>query len=130
MLRAVWFIILLALVSLGAALIADTPGTVSLRWLGYQIEASIGILFSGAIITSLILATTFSILSFIRRAPKRARNARRDWRRGRGYKALTQGMLAVAAGDAAEAKRLSKKAEILLAEPNLTMLLSAQSAQL
>lgn len=130
MLRTVWFIILLALVSLGAALIADTPGTVSLRWLGYQIEASIGILFSGAIISSLILATTFSILSFIRRAPKRARNARRDWRRGRGYKALTQGMLAVAAGDVAEAKRLSKKAEILLAEPNLTMLLSAQSAQL
>ena len=130
MLRAVWFLFLLALFSLGAAIIADRPGEVSLLWIGYQIETSVGILLTVAIVTSVILAIFFRTLSLIRRAPRRLAYSRREWRRRRGYKALTQGMLAVAAGDAAEAKRLSKKAEALLAEPNLTMLLSAQSAQL
>ena len=130
MLRAIWFLLFLALISLGAALIADTPGKASLQWFGYRIETSIGILVSIAIFSSFLLAIIFRIISFVRRAPRRVRYARREWRRRRGYKALTQGMLAVAAGDAAEAKRLSKKAEALLAEPNLTMLLSAQSAQL
>ena len=48
----------------------------------------------------------------------------------RGYKALTQGMVAVAAGDAQEARRQARKAENFLADPPLTMLLSAQAAQL
>lgn len=130
MFRAVWFLVLLSFVSLGAALVAESPGKVSLKWLGYQIEASVGILLTVVIISSLVLATILRVLSFMRRVPRRARHARQEWRRRRGYKALTQGMLAVAAGDATEAKRLSKKAENLLAEPPLTMLLSAQAAQL
>src|SRR5207244_3592662 len=47
-----------------------------------------------------------------------------------GYRALTQGMVAVAAGDAEEAQRQARKADVLLAEPPLTLLLSAQAAQL
>ncbi len=39
-------------------------------------------------------------------------------------------MVAVAAGDAAEAARQSKRADSLLADPPLTMLLAAQAAQL
>ena len=130
MFRAVWFLVLLALLSFSAAVIADRPGKVSLLWFGYHIETSVGILLTCTLICGLIFAIFLRTLSFIRRAPRRIGYARREWRRRRGYRALTQGMLAVAAGDAAEAKRLSKKAESLLAEPNLTMLLSAQSAQL
>jgi len=130
MFRALWFLIVLAVVSLAAALVADNPGSVSLSWLGYEIETSMGILIAGVILISLILATIFRIWSFFRNAPRRIFRARREWRRQRGYKALTQGMVAVAAGDAKEARRLSKKAEDLLAEPPLTMLLSAQAAQL
>ena len=100
MIRAVWFLLLLALISLCAALVAESAGTASLKWLGYQIEASIGVLFSVVIISSLLLAIIFRSGSLLLRAPKRVRHARREWRRRRGYKALTQGMLAVAAGDA------------------------------
>jgi hypothetical protein len=39
-------------------------------------------------------------------------------------------MVAVAAGDAAEAGRQAKRADALLGDPPLTMLLSAQAAQL
>jgi len=51
-------------------------------------------------------------------------------RRRRGYSALTQGLAAVAAGDGAEAQKNARKAEALLSEPPLTLLLSAQAAQL
>ena len=51
-------------------------------------------------------------------------------RQERGYRALTQGMVALAAGDANEAKRQAKRAEALLDAPPLTMLLAAQAAQL
>ena len=51
-------------------------------------------------------------------------------RRQRGYRELTQGLAAVAAGDGAEAQKHARKAEQLLAEPALTLLLSAQAAQL
>src|SRR6266404_5267827 len=55
---------------------------------------------------------------------------RRERRRRSGYRALTQGMVAVAAGDPHEAQRYARKADALLAEPPLTLLLSAQAAQL
>ena len=120
MIRAVWFLILLALISLGAALVADNPGTVSLQWLGYKVDTSMGVLFSGVFVVSLCLAIIFRVWFFFRNAPKRIGKVRRDWRRERGYKALTQGMVAVAAGDAQEARRQARKAENLLAEPPLT----------
>ena len=53
-----------------------------------------------------------------------------DSRRRRGYRELTQGLAAVAAGDGTEAQKHARKAEQLLAEPALTLLLSAQAAQL
>ncbi len=51
-------------------------------------------------------------------------------RRRQGYRALTHGLAAVAAGDADEAQKQARKAEKLLSEPPLTLLLSAQAAQL
>ena len=55
---------------------------------------------------------------------------RRERRRRAGYRALTQGMVAVAAGDPQEARRFARSADALLADPPLTLLLSAQAAQL
>ncbi len=64
------------------------------------------------------------------RSPRNFARARRERRRREGYRALTQGMVAVAAGDTEEAQKLARRADSLLAEPPLTLLLSAQAAQL
>ena len=130
MIRAIWFLIFIMIVSLTAVIVSDNPGAVTLNWLGYKVDTSIGVLLSVILFFSICLTAMYRIWAFVRNAPKRLGKANLDWRRKRGYKALTQGMVAVAAGDAQEAKRQARKAENFLADPPLTMLLSAQAAQL
>jgi HemY protein len=125
--------LLFALVAAGAALaiwFADRPGMVSLQWAGFRFDTSVGILFALVAVIAIGAAALYRFWRFLLRAPRNLASARRARRSRRGYRFLTQGMVAVAAGDSREAGRLSKKADRLLQEPPLTMLLSAQAAQL
>ena len=130
MLKAIRFLVFIIILSFLASMLADSPGEVSLEWLGYKVDTSVAILIFVTVLFGIILTFFYNTWINLKKAPNRLFKIRRDWRRERGYKALTQGMVAVAAGDAQEARRLAKKAEDLLAEPPLTMLLSAQAAQL
>jgi HemY protein len=130
MMRAISWIILLAALVSGAVWFADRPGEVTLNWQGWRIDTTVGFLvFSVALIAALI-AGLYRFWLFLRRTPSRVSAYRRATKRQRGYRALTEGMVAVAAGDAAEAGRQAKRADSLLGDPPLTMLLSAQAAQL
>ena len=62
--------------------------------------------------------------------PRRILFWRRMARREKGYRTLTRGLVAVAAGEAEEARKLAARAEKLLGDPPLTKLLTAQAAQL
>jgi len=57
-------------------------------------------------------------------------HSRRRLRQQKGYRALTDGLAAVAGGDAKTAGKLAGRAEKLLGDPALTRLLAAQSATL
>src|SRR5262249_61185438 len=72
----------------------------------------------------------WSLWRLLTRSPRQFALARADNRRRKAYRALTQGMVAVAAGDAGEARRQAKLAGTLLNDPPLTLLLAAQAAQL
>lgn len=130
MIRALRYFIVIGLLAAAAAWLADQPGAATLQWGGYRIDTSFGVLavVVGAVIV--IAGLLYRVWLFVRRAPGSARASWRGHRRGRGYQALTKGMVAVAAGDADEAQRQARKADGLLSEPPLTMLLSAQAAQL
>jgi HemY protein len=128
--RALPAILILAALIAGAVFIADQPGSVALAWQGWRVDTSVAVLLFGIIFVALIATALFLLLRRIIGGPRAMMRARRERRRRRGYRALTQGMVAIAAGDAAEAKRFAKQADALLAEPPLTLLLSAQAAQL
>ena len=131
MMRALVFLALAAAAAAGAVWLSDQPsGRVSIVWLGWRMDSTAAVLAVLALAFALAVALILRVLRGIWAAPRRLVEARRTGRRTRGYRALTQGMVAVAAGDAGEAKRQSKKAAVLLDEPPLTLLLSAQSAQL
>ena len=130
MIRAVVGIVVVAVLVAAAVFFADHPGRVEILWQGWQVETSVAVLAAAAILAALAAGLLFSILSAIVDAPRRLLRVRREWRRRTGYRALAQGMVAVAAGDPQEARRYAKRADLLLADPPLTLLLSAQAAQL
>ncbi len=130
MLRALLFFVKLAIVVAAAVWVAERPGAVSLEWLGYRIDTAIGVLLAAVLIVAVAAAILYRVWRLVARSPLDVSRARREGRRRKGYRALAQGMVAVAAGDAADAKRMAARARGLLDEPALTMLLAAQAAQL
>ena len=71
-----------------------------------------------------------AVVRFVWIGPRRVARARRRRRERLGYRALTQGLVAAAAGDPKRARRFARRADLLLDQPPLTLLLSAQAAQL
>jgi HemY protein len=130
MIRAISWIIILGVLVAGAVWFADRPGAVTLDWQGWRIETTVGFLMFGIAFVAVSVAALYRFWLFLRRTPVRLAAYRRASKRERGYRALTEGMVAVAAGDAAEAGRQARRADTLLGDPPLTMLLSAQAAQL
>jgi HemY protein len=113
-----------------ALFFADRPGQVEIVWQGWQVETSVGVLAAAAVLAGLTIALLFWLVSLILGSPRAFLRHRCERRRRAGYRALTQGMVAVAAGDPQEAQRCARRADALLADPPLTLLLSAQAAQL
>ncbi|MEQ9555537.1 MAG: heme biosynthesis HemY N-terminal domain-containing protein [Rhodospirillales bacterium] len=130
MLRALRFLAVLAVLIAAVLWLTDNPGTIRAEWRGYQIETSAALVIAAVALLMGASAVIYRGWIVLRRTPGTIAAAWRERRRRRGYEALTRGMVAVAAGDPGEAKKHSKRAEVLLNEPPLTMLLSAQAAQL
>jgi len=128
--RVLWFALKLAVLVALAYWLAERPGRVAVDWLGYRVETSVGLLLLAVALVALGAALAYRFWRFVYRAPRDLGRTLQAGRRRRGYAALTQGMVAVAAGEADEAARAARRADTLLEEPPLTMLLSAQAAQL
>lgn len=131
MIRIILLFVLIAAAVWAAIWLADHPGRVEIEMMGYAIYTEqVGLLIVAVILLTAIVAVLYRAWRSLRRAPRRIVELRGASKRQRGYQALTQGMVAVAAGDSREAKRFAKRADALLNDPPLTMLLSAQAAQL
>jgi HemY protein len=110
--------------------LTDYPGLVTLEWAGWRIDTSITVLLGSIVIIAITVALAYRFLLFLRNTPKEINAKWLANRRERGYEALTRGMVAVAAGDANEAQHQASRASTLLDEPPLTLLISAQAAQM
>lgn len=130
MIRGIFGIIVFAALVAAAVYFADRPGQVEIVWQGWQVDTSVGVLAAAAALAGLAVALLVWLVSLVVGSPRAFMRRRRERRRRAGYRALTQGMVAVAAGDPQEAQRFARRADALLADPPLTLLLSAQAAQL
>ncbi|MGE0119401.1 MAG: heme biosynthesis protein HemY [Dongiaceae bacterium] len=120
----------LGLVSIAAYVLTQRPGDVSVVWLGHRIDMPVWFVLVALIAALVVAALGWQLARVVFRSPRQFARARQDRRRRKAYRALTQGMVAVAAGDATEAQRQAKLAGNLLKDPPLTLLLEAQAAQL
>lgn len=130
MTRALIYVVQLAILVAATVWLADHPGAVNVDFLNYRIESSAAVLIVVIAVVAVLSAAIYRFWRAIRGVPGDFAVWRAERKRRKGYRALTQGMVAVAAGDAGEARRQAVKADVLLGDPPLTMLLSAQAAQL
>jgi len=130
MIRVVVFLIVMALLALGFTWVADRPGGVSVTWLGYHIETSVTVAALGLVVLVLVLILMWSMLRALVRSPEQLSLFFRHRRAMRGYNALSRGLIAVGAGDLRLARRSADEAARLTPGDPLTLLLTAQSAQM
>lgn len=128
--RIVKYIILLLVVVSISIWFAENPGSVSIQWQGVIVDVPLALALLGTLIVIGFCALVYRVWLFLRRSPHALGQFRAEKRTHKGYDALTKGMVAVAAGDSVEARKHARKADDLLKNPGLTMLLSAQAAQL
>ncbi len=129
MLRNLVFLIALGALTWGAVQLADNPGDVVIRWQGYAITTTVGVLLLLVAAVAVLWAFIYHLWRWLRAGPGRFMAGRDARRKERGYQVLTKGLVAVAAGDSKEAQRLGRKAGQLVDNP-LNLLLLAQAAQL
>ncbi len=127
--------VFLALVALGAvataaAWLTETPGAVTLAWRDWRVDTSVAMLVLFVALLFLSGAGVYWLLRLFLRAPRTMMENRAARRRENGYLALTRGMVAVAAGDAAEARRQARRASEVLGRPPGALLIGAQAAQM
>jgi HemY protein len=129
-LRAVIVFAVLAALAVLAWQLAEAPGEVALVWHGWRIDTTASFVAAALVAVLALGAMLYAVLHGIRILPRRLAQARERRRKEAGYYALTQGMVAIAAGDAAEARRFAKRASDLLGRPPGALLIGAQAAQL
>ncbi len=128
--RLVWLILLVLVAGALASWLASQPGMLQLEWLGYQLEMRTSLAVALAVVLGLIVIFADRLLRGLLDLPGLlGRNLARR-RAAQGHRALALGMIAVSAGEPAEARRQASRAQRLLSAPQLTDLLSAQAANL
>ena len=128
--RAITFFVLVGILLFASLWLVENPGRVTVEWLGWRVETFFALFAMVLVVIVVLLAKGWRMFDATVAAPGSWFRRRADRRRESGFRALTHGLAAVAAGDPDEARRQAKIADSLLREPDLTRLLSAQAAAL
>lgn len=131
MVRFILFVVLAVVLVAVAYVFSQNPDwTGSFEVMGYRLSVHLGFLFFGLLIAFWLFGWLyFAVRRTLAMPAEIAKNARIS-RQNRGYKALTHGLVALAAGDPDEADKQARRANKLLETTPATLLLTAQAAQL
>ena len=134
--KIIFFIIIIATVSIAAGAIIDAGGVITMQFASYEvsltpIQGIIGIILCLSILLVAkwifgIIVAIFKFFNGDETAITRYFNKNKE---ERGYKALADSMVSMAAGEGKDAINNANRAERLLKRPQLTNLVSAQAAE-
>ncbi len=130
MIRIVLYLVLIGALSLGVAWLADRPGDVVIVWQGLRIQTSLMVLAVGVAAAVVVVALLWSVIRAIMRSPYFLSRHLSHRRGERAYEAISNGLIAIGAGDVEAAKKHAAAVNRLAPHEPLALLLNAQSAQL
>ena len=130
MIRVIVFLIIVGALALGVAWLADRPGDVVITWQGLRIETSLMVLGAALLAAVVALLIVFSLVRAIVRSPFALSRMLRRRRGVHAYQAISNGLIAVGAGDIAAANRFAARVNRIAPGEPLALLLRAQAAQL
>lgn len=131
MLRGLFFAIKIGLFAAAAFWVAQRPGTVELDWMGYHIKAHVGLVLLALFVLLLFTLFLHRIAIAIAELPKKWGKRREKMIHEKGYRSLSQGLTAVAAGDTQQASDKARRTrEYWPDDKGLSLLLEAQAARL
>lgn len=130
MIRLLFFVALILAMGFGFAWLADRPGDLTIAWQGQRIEMSLMVAVTAIVSLVAIIMISWWLIRAIIVSPRTVSRYFRANKRDRGYQALSTGLIAAGAGDAALARKMNKRSKGLLSadqEP-LIHLLDVQAA--
>src|SRR5437763_2727756 len=126
--RLLLALLLVAAAVAGAAFVADHPGRVEIVWQGWLVDTSVAVLVGAVALAALVVSLLVLLGAALRRMPRNRRRRRAARRRRAGEAALTSGIVALAAGQPAEAQLAARRAAGLLGDAPIALLLTAEAA--
>lgn len=131
MLRALWFLLKVGLLAAAAVWVANRPGTIDIRWQGYDIHTDAAVAFLAAMLGVIFLLLTYRAVAGLFSMPKIWQRYRAHLRQQKGMKSLTLGLAAVAAGDSRLAGYHAHRTRALMPQDSgLTVFLEGLAARL
>ena len=130
MIRLLVFALLVLALGAGFAWLADRPGELSIVWEGQRADMSLMVAATAVVSLVALVMFTWWLVRTILTSPQTIQRYFRARKRDRGYQALSTGLIAAGAGDAALARKMNARTKGLLSadqEP-LIHLLDAQAA--
>ena len=122
-------LVFLTSLGIGAAWIAENPGHVTVHLGDYRIDTSFAVLVCLAVASTLALLLFYALLARLLNFPGLWVQRRQIKHYKNGLTELTWSVAALAASDLQSAQQHTKRAEKLLGETPITLLLSAQIAR-
>ena len=130
MIKLIWRFLLLVVLAAGFAWLADRPGTLTVRWLGREIQMSFIVGVALAVVAVIALWFVWSLFRKLWHSPQTVSRYWQFRKNRKGYESLSRGIIAAGAGDAAAASKHAAIAGNSLMDEPLVNVLAAQAAQL
>lgn len=127
MIRLALWIIVSLLITAGIAWLISLPGTLSLEFLGVRMQPRLGIAAFALVAAIALVIMLWGILRRLIGAPYYLARRTRERRRETGYSALSDGFIALQAGDAVRARALAREARTNLPTNAAAQLLEARA---
>ncbi len=104
MIRLAYWLVLSLLVTVGIAWLIGLPGTLTIEMLGMRMQPRLGVAALAALVTIVVIILLWGIVRRVIAAPYYLARRSRERRKDHGFTALSDGFIALQAGDAMRAR--------------------------